>query len=753
MVERRGLDGGNAARTAPGTRQGFGMVSDRRDLDARDSDRRDLEAICWLWERLAVENGEGVDRGRVRRALEEASAIWPGDVSDSWWRWLLEGAERPGHRARAVDCTVPQLLEIGREGAQWIAHFGEDQWLGVASQQGGRLLVVRPLVDDSAQWQRIDSLRSELSARLAGGTVRCVVIEPSLSVSHDDSAASTRPWRRILYWLHTEWSDIWMVLVFAVTIGLLSLATPLAVEALVNTVAFGRFLQPVIILAIMLLAFLSFSAALRSLQTFVVEIIQRRLFARVASDLAYRLPRVQIEALDEHPPRETVNYFFETVTLQKVIAQFLLDGIALVVGALIGMSVLAFYHPWLLGFDVLLLAMITIAIMILGRGAVATAIKESKAKYHMAAWLQSLADNVSVFHHTGGAELAWERTDQLTYEYLAARRKHFHILIRQVVFALAMQALASTILLGLGGWLVITGQLTLGQLVAAELIVTMIVGSVAKLGKHMESYYDLCAAVDKLGVLFDLPVERQDGLLGFPDGASDGSVVVEHISYAYGAGPNVLSGCNLRLDPGDRLALLGPSGTGKSTLLDILFGLRPPTSGHLTLHGIDPRELRTSVWRRVVALAREPSLFAGTLAENVHLDRPDVSATDVRHALAHVGLTQVIAELSDGLDTEIPSNGVPLSTVQIRKLILAQAIVGQPRLLLVDGLLDGLPDADAVSMTRWLCDAQRPWKLLLVTGRQDLAAICKRQVDMASLMSKSTSAGGTDGARWPETPS
>ena len=164
----------------------------------------------------------------------------------------------------------------------------------------------------------------------------------------------------------------------------------------------------------------------------------------------------------------------------------LLDGIGLILSAVIGMAVLAFYHPWLLGFDLVMMASIAFIILVLGRGAVDSAIKESKNKYYMAAWLEDIARCPTTFRTAGGTDLALERTDRLVHEYLEARQKHFRILMRQILFALGLQAVASTALLGIGGWLVVDGQLTLGQLVAAELIVTVIVRAFAKLGKHME---------------------------------------------------------------------------------------------------------------------------------------------------------------------------------------------------------------------------------------------------------------------------
>ncbi len=204
------------------------------------------------------------------------------------------------------------------------------------------------------------------------------------------------------------------------------------------------------------------------------------------------------------------------MTVQKVTAGLLLDGITLVVSALIGMSVLAIYHPWLLGFDLVLLSLMTFAIFVLGRRAVSSSIEESLAKYRTASWLEDIAACPTAFRYHGATEFAMERADRHIFDYLKARRRHFRVLFRQMLFALVLQALASTALLGLGGWLVISGQLTLGQLVAAELIVAVIVGSFTKLGKHLESYYDVMASMDKLGHLFDIPVERQDGQVALP---------------------------------------------------------------------------------------------------------------------------------------------------------------------------------------------------------------------------------------------
>jgi ABC-type bacteriocin/lantibiotic exporter with double-glycine peptidase domain len=313
--------------------------------------------------------------------------------------------------------------------------------------------------------------------------------------------------------------------------------------------------------------------------------------------------------------------------------------------------------------------------------------------------------------------------------------------MRQILFALGLQAAAATALLGLGGWLVIGGELTLGQLVAAELIVMMIVGSFAKLGKHMESFYDLLASVDKLGHLFDLRIESHDKLFHMREGDPAG-VAVRNVSYAHGK-VSVLSNLQLELTPGEAVALVGPPGGGKSTLIDLLWGLRSPASGHIELDGIDIRELRPDSLREHLSVARAIEVFAGTIDENVHLNRPNVQANDVRNALEAVGLLDEVLKLPEGLNTELQTDGAPLSSSQAIRLMLARAIVGQPRLLLIDGTLDELPDDLLEPVLASLTGEQASWTLLVATGRRPVVEACDRVITLGTPVT---------GRDWPAKP-
>ncbi len=681
--------------------------------------------------RISRECGATIEHLRAEQLIREAREAWPGDEADSWSKWLHESC-------RSLNLVVREA-ELPIDGARRLAEDGATVVGAWRPERGPLLLVDGAEIAEGAIDQRTGVTSAELSQLVDAAVhpTRWLVVEHAerIDAAHNPRLAS-RPVRRLLQILRPEWNDIWIILVFAFFVGLLSLSTPIAVESLVNTVAFGRLIQPVVILAVLLFGFLSFAAVLQAIQTFVAEIIQRRLFARVAADLAHRLPRVDLAKLHGEYGPELVNRFLDITTLQKVSAQLLLEGVSLVLAALVGMTVLSFYHPWLLGFSVLLLCLVIGGLVVLGRGAIRTGIDESKLKYRITAWFEDLIRCRSAFKPAGGAEFAIDRANLLTTKYLSYRRSHFEVLYRQIVFVLGLQAVAGTVLLGGGGWLVIQGQLSLGQLVAAELIVSTILGSLAKVGKHLEGFYDVVAAVDKLGHLFDLPLERFDGLLAIE--ATDGGlpIALSNVRIA-GARGLLAEGLSLRIDAGDRVAVVGPSRSGKSSLCQVLYGAEEAAGGRVSISGVDPGDIRPDVLRGQVTLIGDPEIFQGTVAENVHLRRRQVGTTECRAALEAVGLLDDCLELEAGLDTQLSPTGFPLSGGQTRLLMLARAIAASPQLILLDGAIDGLADRQLERALSALLGPHRKWTLLVATGRRDVAARLDRVVELVATESAS----------------
>ena len=522
-------------------------------------------------------------------------------------------------------------------------------------------------------------------------------------------------------------SDIRAIFVFSLIVGLLSLTTPLAVEAVVNTIAFGRYLQPLIVLSFIMLTFLGFRAGLNVLMTIIMEIIQRKLFVRTVEDLSYRLTRVPLSTWKKYHGPELVNRFFDIVSVQKITAKLLLDTLMLGLQTIIGLSVLAFYHPFLLGYDVGLLAMMTLVLWFMGRGAVQTAKEESQLKYETAAWLQEIVRHPSTFKFNGGLGFAINQADELAAQYINHRQRHFSILIRQISFAMIMQVIAATVLLALGGYLVIEGQMTLGQLVAAELIVTVILGSFAKIGKDLESYYDLMASVDKLGKLFDLPVERVDKLQLARRPGAYGMTLVD---VKMGSKPE--QPANIEFKPSQTYALFGATELVRGKLIETLIGQLRPEAGHVLLDDYRVDAIGAESLQEKLSLVREIELFDGTVDENLRMGRPDVGSAQANEIVSRLGFRKTLASLTEGFNTQVSISGYPLSQGQAIRLILARALIAKPGILFIDGLLDRLSDDDTDDVLAKLETFKADTTILISTGRKAIARWADQTVDAGS---------------------
>jgi len=282
---------------------------------------------------------------------------------------------------------------------------------------------------------------------------------------------------------------------------------------------------------------------------------------------------------------------------------------------------------------------------------------------------------------------------------------------------------ASAVLLSIGGWLVLRAELTLGQLVASELIVAAIVAAISKLGKHLENGYDAMAAVNKLGYLVDLPVERSHGER--PSAPDKGlSVQLQDLGYTHANGQHLLNALSLEIRSGPRVGIVSPGGLGGSALLDLMAGLREATSGRVLLNGTDLRLWQLGELRRQVFLVRGQEIVEGSILDNIRLGSPDLDIKSVNRALEGMGLLGAIQQLPEGLEMPLSPGGHPLSGSQRSRLILARAIIRKPRLLLVDEALDGLETGTLERLEAALFDDLEPRTLVLVTRDPDLIQRC-----------------------------
>ncbi len=538
--------------------------------------------------------------------------------------------------------------------------------------------------------------------------------------------------RLIRSMLQGEGKEIAVVLTYGVGVGILSLAIPVGIQTLVSTVNFGAFSQPVLFLILAVFVGLTSAAVLRGIQVFIVEELQKRLFSEIALELAYRIPRLGVDGKSKSRFPDLVNRFFDVLTVQKSSAMLLLEGFALALQVVLGLVLLGFYHWFLLAFAIVMIASIGVILFLLGRGAIVSSVDESAQKYRVAALLEDLAARPLLFRSSTARKLALQKADEVVTGYLEARSSHFKILMRQVFGSLALQAIASSALLGIGAYLVSKNQLTVGQLVAAEIVVTTALASLAKFQKHLEAFYDLVAALDKLEYLFTLPMEEVHGaplkVLNAP-----AEVEIKGVSYSYDSGEPLFNNLNVKISSGSKVALLGSNSSGKTTLVDLLYGIKKATNGTILIDGYDFRDLSLESIRDQVALVRGLEILPESILENIRAGRESVGLDDVRQVLSDLGLLQEIESLPDGLQTQLNGDGRPLSIAQAHRLILARAIVAQPRLLLVDETLDDLDEKTRERALSAILKKSSPWTLLITTHDTDLAAKCDAVISLDAL--------------------
>lgn len=528
-----------------------------------------------------------------------------------------------------------------------------------------------------------------------------------------DGETHPSPTVRLLRLLAGEKKDLLLLVVYVILVGLLSLAVPLAAQSLINTIAAGVFVQPLIVLTTLVFLCLLFAGSLRLFKLALLERLQKRVFARVALQIAAHLPRVKQSALLTTYAPQLANRFFDVITIQKTLSKILIDAPAALLQITLGLLLMAFYSPYLLAFDIFVILFLLFGLWILGFGGLRSSIDESYQKYHVAEWLEEIARCQVGFKRFGMLPFAVDRTDSLVMKYINARRRHFRVLYRQSAAHYLFRAAASAGVLAIGGWLVINRQLSLGQLVAANLIVISVLAAIEKLFGLLENYYDLLAALDKVGYVTDLAVDKHSGSRFLPKSQKGSAVVCRGLYFSYRQDVEVLSGLNLMIGAGEKISVVGKSGAGKSTLVGLLCGVLEPKHGIVAIDEIDVRDISFDNLQSTVALVSSANeVFEGTIEENVLVGRENIPHTDLVWALNVVQFSDYLHGFADGLKTKVVSEGRNLSRGQIQRLLIARALVGRPRLLILDEAFTGVDEQDKILILDELYNPQNPCTII-----------------------------------------
>jgi len=448
----------------------------------------------------------------------------------------------------------------------------------------------------------------------------------------------------------------------------------------------------------------------------------------MALEFAFRVPRLKYSASLEADLPEQMNRLFEAVAIQKGVQKLLLDVPTALLTIVFGLVLLTFYSPWFSIFAVIVVLSLILVIRWTGPEGLATSVVESKYKYKAVHWLEEIARAFHAFKYAGESTLPVERMDDVITGYLKYRKKHFAVLVKQTIALIGFKTFITAAVLIIGATLVQTNRLLLGQFVGAEVVIVTVLVGVEKLISSLATVYDVLTSVDKAGHVADLPMEPRGGLAPMHQPGVGIAIEARDLRYRYpGAGTAAVQGITVRIQPGERVAIMGVDGSGRSTLLKLLGGLIDDYDGTVRFDGITLRDLdRPALRVRVGQMLSWTDLFDGSVEENISVGRPHITPRDVREALDDLHLTDEIQQLPQGIQTEITNGGRSLSAHLANKLLIAQGIVGQPRLVVLDDFFQNLDATSRAHIIRLLTDRARPWTVLAVSHDPQLLAAFDR---------------------------
>lgn len=514
--------------------------------------------------------------------------------------------------------------------------------------------------------------------------------------------------------------DIAYLYSYALFYSLVNLSLPLGIQAIVGLIQAGTVSTNWIILSAVVTIGVIVGGILQVMQLSISEILQQRIFTRAAFEFTYRIPRFQNTSIRGKYPPELINRFFDTLNVQKGLSKILMDFSSSAMQILIGLVLLSTYHPFFITFGIALIVLLTAILYYTGPRGLESSMNESTYKYKIAHWLKEIARTMDTFKRAGHTELPLERTDGLVEKYLEHRKRHWRVLIFQYANIVGFKALVTLGLLILGGLLVIQNEINIGQFVASEIVIILIINSAEKLILTMEPIYDVLTAVEKISSVTDIPLEEDQGTVPFSqiDTGMGASVELNDLCYTSQDGTlPILRHLNLVIPSGARAVITGKNGSGKSTLLRLLAVQYEPTSGNVSFNGHASGNLNTADLRYHVGdCFLSEDLFEGTLMENITLGKPEIEYSDLEWAVEGLGLQAFLRSLPKGYETPVGPTAIPLSSSLVERILLARAIVTRPRLLLMDDIFHLFDPKERKTIVDFIWDKKQPWTLVAASN-------------------------------------
>lgn len=538
------------------------------------------------------------------------------------------------------------------------------------------------------------------------------------------------PLKRFYNLLKLDKKDIVQVFFYAIFAGLVSLSLPLGIQAIINFIQAGRASASWVVLIVFVVIGVALVGILSLMQLRITENLQQKIFVRSSFEFALRLPKIKFYALYNSYPPELANRFFDTISIQKGTSKLLIDFSAALLQITFGLILLSLYHPFFIVFGILLFFLLFFIFKFSYNSGLETSLKESKFKYKVASWLQEVARNNYSFKSNKNLDFALQKNDYLVSDYLVYREKHFNIIKRQFIQLIVFKIIITASLLSVGGFLVLNQKMNIGQFVAAEIIILLVINSVEKIIVGLETLYDVLTSVEKIGQITDLELEEET----FSEKEFCYNNIIletENLKYQFpDSKDKILKLISLKINQGEKVYIEGENGSGKSTLIRILAALMPPTSGSYFINDDTFRKIDLNQFRsQIGTIIKGETPFEGSILDNLTLGDKSISQEDIRWAVDAVQLSEFIKTLPDGIGTKIFPEGRQLSSSNKAKILMARSIIHKPKVLFYEDPTQSM-DKDVANKIIDFITTNKNWTLIVSSKNPYWKEKCDRNIFM-----------------------
>lgn len=522
------------------------------------------------------------------------------------------------------------------------------------------------------------------------------------------------PLKRFYNLLELDKKDVLQIFFYAIFAGLISLSLPLGIQAIINFIQSGRVSASWIVLTIIVVAGVALVGILSLMQLRITENLQQKIFVRSSFEFAARLPKIKFDALYSTYPPELANRFFDTLTIQKGTSKLLIDFSAALLQIAFGLILLSLYHPFFIVFGIMLFFLLYFIFKFSYKTGLETSLKESKFKYKVAGWLQEVARNNFSFRNQLNYDYALHKNDLLVNDYLNYREKHFNIIKNQFIQLILFKVLITASLLAIGGYLVLSQEMNIGQFVAAEIIILLVITSVEKIIIGLETFYDVLTSVEKIGQVTDMDLE-EEAYESYDNCYTNISLETENLIFKFPeAEQNTLRRISLKIEQGERIFIDGKNGSGKTTLIRILSGLLQPTTGSFYINDDTFKKINLKQYRsQIGSIIYGETLFEGSILDNITFKDAAITTEDLKWAIHGVQLTNHIKSLPKGLDTIVFPEGKQLSSSNSQKILLARSIIHKPKILFYEDPTDTMDESTANEIIDFITSEEHTWTIIV----------------------------------------